>query len=364
MASARDLQLEKLRENDLINKERRLKFANDPNGKAGVTRLNREEGRNAVGGGSTAKNHSIGPYGGQPDSSVDSFPVAPDYYRNGYLKTEIRTRDIITGREQETIQVWEPMPKLVGERKKDTLASINLIDVSKIKNTDPNTKDPQRLIPMYTKFFLQAVQETEQEKFQIVDTFSNYYSFFYGKKPPIYNFSGYLLNLINYNWLNEFMYLYENFWRGTKAVERNARIFLTYNYQQVQGYILNVNTNLQAERDKGVPFSISMLVTKRLIFSQSPDYTSDSLIPRAKSGLVNTEADPNSVIITTKYLQGESAADGNTTLNGSNREKGNRAYQDATDSSVKQNFGKFQRIAGEPKGLSNAMNLKAGLRIS
>jgi hypothetical protein len=361
MASARDLQQETLRQQELIDKERRLKYANDPSSAAKVSRLNKKESKNTVKGGSTSKKHSIGPYGGQPDSSVDSFPVAPDYYRDGYLTTKTVV-DTFT-KEERRYQVWDPIPKLVGERKKDTLASIKLIDVSSIKNTDPNNKDPQRLIPEYTKFFLQSVQESEQEKVQIVDTFNNYYSFFSGKKPPVYNFSGYLLNLINYNWRNEFMYYYENFWRGTKAVERNARTFLTYNYQQVQGYILNVNTSLQAESDKGVPFSMSILVTKRLIFSAPPDYRSDSLVPRSDSGLLNLEADPNSVLITTEYLQGDAPADGNTTLDGFNREKGNRAHKEASDSSLKQNFSSFKKAPGVSSGISNASNLKAGLGI-
>jgi hypothetical protein len=284
--------------------------------------------------------------------------VAPDYYRDGYLDTKTIT-DEFTG-EDRTYQIWDPIPKLVAERKEDTLASIKLVDVSKIKNTDPNADNQQILIPEYTKFFLDGVREAEQEKVQIVETFSNYYSFFYGKKPPVYTFSGFLLNFINYNWLNEFMYLYENFWRGTKAVERNARIFLTYNYQQVQGYIINVNTNLNATTDKGAPFSISVLVTRRLIFSPSPDYTSDSLIPRSDSGLINTAADPNSKIITTEYLKAAAPADGNTNLDGSNRENGNRTFKDALDSSPKNSFGSFQRLPDVSKGFSNASNLKAG----
>lgn len=359
MASLRDQKLAGLREKDLIEKERQLKFANDPNSSARVSRTSKKEGRNAANGGSTVKNHSIGPYGGQPDSSVDDFPVTPDYYRDGFLDVKTVT-DELTGR-QRTYEVWDPIAGLVGERSEPTYASIKLVDVSNLKNTDPNTTDPLILIPAYTKFFLDSVQEAEQEKVQIVETFSNYYSFFYGKKPPVYTFSGVLLNFINYNWLNEFMYFYENFWRGTKAVERNARIFLTYNYQQVQGYIINVNTNISAASDKGAPFSFSLLVTRRLIFTQTDDYTSDSLLPRSDSGLINTQADPKSKLIVTEYLNQAAPADGNEVLDGSNRENGNNAFENALNSSPLQEFGSLSRSGGVSKGASNAANLKAGL---
>ena len=361
MASDRDLTQSALKSASDAASDQRKKFANDPTGTVGVTRTSKKEGRDAVNGGKTVNNYSIGPYGGQPDSSTDEFPVAPDYYRDGYLDTQTVT-DPDTEAER-TFQVWSPIPRLVGERKEDTLASIKLVDVSKIKKNDPNETDQQILIPEYTKFFLDSVQEAEQEKVQIVETFSDYYSFFFGKKPPVYNFSGYLLNFINYNWLNEFMYLYENFWRGTKAVERNARIFLTYNYQQVQGYIINVNTNIQAATDKGAPFSLSILVTRRLIFSQTGDYTTDSLIPRSETGLINTAADPNSKILTTEYLKAAAPADGNKTLDGSNRDSGNRTFKDSVDSAIKQQFGSFKTTSGLPKGASNALNLKSGLGL-
>lgn len=358
MASIRAQNLAKQQEVEAAVKAKRLQFANDPDGVAGTGKLSKKESRNAVNGGNTVNNYSIGPYGGQPDSSVDEFPVAPDYYRDGYLETKTVTDEFT--QQVRTFQVWDPIPGLVGERKEPTLSSIKLVDVSKIKNPNADSENQLSLIPKYTKFFLDSVQESEQEKVQIVETFSDYYSFFYGKKPPVYNFSGFLLNFINYNWLNEFMYLYENFWRGTKAVERKARIFLTYNYQQVQGYILNVNTNLNATTDKGAPFSISMLVTKRLIFSPSEDYTSDSLIPRSDTGLINTQADPYSKTLTTDYLKAAIPADGNETLDGSNRQDGNRTFKESLDSSTKDSFGSFKKISGLSRGASNASSLKAG----
>ena len=79
-------------------------------------------------------------------------------------------------------------------------------------------------IPPYTKFILQSVQEAHQEKSQIVETFGDFYVFFYGERPPVYQFSGVLLNTENLNWASEFNYYYENYMRGTKCVETNSRI--------------------------------------------------------------------------------------------------------------------------------------------
>ena len=46
---------------------------------------------------------------------------------------------------------------------------------------------------MTNKFYLTAVQETREEKAQIMETFGSAVAFFYGEKQKIYSFSGHLL---------------------------------------------------------------------------------------------------------------------------------------------------------------------------
>lgn len=120
--------------------------------------------------------------------------------------------------------------------------------------------DGTNLVSAYARFFMLAANEVEAEKYQIVETFTNFYAFFYGKRPPVYRYSGILLEDPNFRWTNEFRFMYENYFRGTKAVELNATCSLRYNTRQVHGLILGMSMANQANDPKLANFSIDVLV--------------------------------------------------------------------------------------------------------
>lgn len=127
------------------------------------------------------------------------------------------------------------------------------------------------LIPVFTKFILESAREAHVEKAQIVETFGDWYVFFFGERPSTYSFSGTLINSKTNNWLQDFMFYYNNYLRGTKCVENQARILLTYGGRQIEGFILNAQTQTQAANEKGVPFSFDVLITERKVLNLSPD---------------------------------------------------------------------------------------------
>ena len=127
-------------------------------------------------------------------------------------------------------------------------------------------------IPPYTKFIISSVQETLMEKSQVIETFGEYYVFMFGEKPPMFSFSGVLINSQRHNWVSDFAYYYRNFLRGTKCVERNARAILSYGGRWIEGYILTTSNTTNAETQEGVPFNFSFLVTKRGSIIQSDDF--------------------------------------------------------------------------------------------
>ena len=137
----------------------------------------------------------------------------------------------------------------LGEPDEETIATISV-----------RTYDNTSIFDSYANFFLQSVSESDQEKFQVVETFTAYYAFFYGRKPPIYTFSGMLLNDYRNNWTNSFKYVYENYIRGTSLADIGAEAFLLYDKRTVSGFLLNLNIQREAANDKGVPFSFSMLI--------------------------------------------------------------------------------------------------------
>jgi hypothetical protein len=121
-----------------------------------------------------------------------------DFYRNGKP-----TSDGSSG--------YDYPPRFL-EDQIDEPASIRLIG----KNPANDPHAPSDLIPPYSKFFLESIQEPHVERAQIVETFGDTYVFFFGERPPIYTFSGTLLNSNTINWHQDFMFYYDNFFRGTK----------------------------------------------------------------------------------------------------------------------------------------------------
>jgi hypothetical protein len=119
------------------------------------------------------------------------------------------------------------------------------------------------LIPPNTKFFLEQVQENREEKVQVIDTFGEWIAFFFGRKPEVYSYGGTLLNATNHDWKNEFQENYDNFLRGSKAVQNQATIMLQYDDVLVEGYMLNCSISMTGAMDKSVPFQFNMLVINR-----------------------------------------------------------------------------------------------------
>jgi len=131
--------------------------------------------------------------------------------------------------------------------------------------------DKRSIISNYSRFFLQGVVEAEQEKYQVVETFTSYYAFFYGKRPPIYRYTGTVINDSLYRWNNDLKFIYENFFRGTKAAEYNAEVVISYDGRVVIGFPLGLTMQQEAVNDKGIPFAMDVLVISHTPTSLSDD---------------------------------------------------------------------------------------------
>lgn len=143
------------------------------------------------------------------------------------------------------------------------------------------------IIPAYSKFFLESVQESHTERSQIVETFGDFYVFMFGERPPVYNFAGQLINSRFINWVTDFNFLYDRYMRGTRCVENNAVVVMTYGNRQVEGLMLNTGSTTAATIEGAVSFNFSMVVFERkfIHFSEDAGFsTSDN------EGLVLDEA--------------------------------------------------------------------------
>lgn len=347
--------------------EKKTKFANAKGDAKKTPTTDKNTSSFMVKGGGTVYTSEVNPTTFLPDDSKNTDAKMPDYYRNGKIITKQKVL-----RDGRTVDVpyYSPAPELVGERPSPVLSSIRMINPAAAGGNGPSAKADKKssLIPEFSKYLLEGVQESHSEKYQVVQTFNDYYVYFYGQNPPVYSFRGYLLNFNNYNWKNEFMYFYENFWRGTKCVELGAKIYLTYDYQQIQGYILNVSTSVDAMTDKAAPFNINVLVTRRLFFNGTKDdgIIRDNLIPRSDTGLINTAANDSSKALTSEFLKGNAPAKKDEIAKAGNANQGVRLTTDSAGSTVQKllpNPGATNPFSSQSVGGQRANFLKDTLAI-
>lgn len=123
----------------------------------------------------------------------------------------------------------------------------------------------------YSNFIIQQVQDSRQEKQQILETFGDSYIFFFGERPRVLSVSGLLMNTLDFNWRTEFWHNYENTLRGTKLVEQDARIYLHWDDIIVEGYMMEATARDDASTPYHIPFSFQLFVTNHTYLSTVGD---------------------------------------------------------------------------------------------
>jgi len=113
----------------------------------------------------------------------------------------------------------------------------------------------------YSNFIIQTAQEMRDEKRQVAETFGDPWVFFFGERPRIINYMGVLLNTLDFNWKQEFWRNYETYLRGTRLAELNAKIYLYYDQQIVEGYMLGAQAQNSDQSPYHLPFGFSLFVT-------------------------------------------------------------------------------------------------------
>jgi hypothetical protein len=115
----------------------------------------------------------------------------------------------------------------------------------------------------YIDFLLQRANEQLQEKSQVVDVLSdNYVSYFFGQAPPMFQYSGILLNSHQDSWRAAFTSLYHHVLRGTKMARNKTVVTLSYDDVMVTGVLTDLSQLLTAELELAVTFNFSMLVKR------------------------------------------------------------------------------------------------------
>jgi hypothetical protein len=147
---------------------------------------------------------------------------------------------------------------------------ITVVDAgSRRPNKDaPEDEGGKRKTDIYSNFLLQNVQEERVEKQQILETFGEPYIFLFGERARVMTFTGVLMNTFDFNWEAEWWYNYENYLRGTRCVEMDARVYLAFDETLVGGYIIGSQAQKNSTERHHVNFQFQMFVTSYTNFSK------------------------------------------------------------------------------------------------
>ncbi len=119
----------------------------------------------------------------------------------------------------------------------------------------------------YANFLIQNLTESRAEKQQIIETFGEDYVFFFGERPRFLDVSGVLINTQDFNWKSEFWTNYDQYLRGTKLVERNARLYFHFDDVVVEGYLIGASVTGDSSQPHLMPFQFQLFVTNYAILS-------------------------------------------------------------------------------------------------
>ena len=123
----------------------------------------------------------------------------------------------------------------------------------------------------YIDFLLQSASEQYAEKLQVVDAVGdNYIAYYLGQNPPVFQYSGVLLNSYQDDWRAAFTLLYNDILRGTMLARRKVVAVLAYDDVLITGSLNNFSNMLNADFETMAQFNFSMLVKRYDFSSRSP----------------------------------------------------------------------------------------------
>jgi hypothetical protein len=143
--------------------------------------------------------------------------------------------------------------------KEDTYATMSIVDgrgnpVKLISESAVDWPEENKgRVNTYADFIIQQISEERTEKSQILETFGDSFVFFFGERPRMLSISGLLMNTDDFGWRSQFMENYNEYLRGSKLVQRNARLYLAWDTIVVEGYPIN----LSASEDSNNPYSVN-----------------------------------------------------------------------------------------------------------
>ena len=113
----------------------------------------------------------------------------------------------------------------------------------------------------WTDWILNAVREIRMEKTQLVETFGDSYLYAFGEKPRVLGFSGLLMNTLDYNWRAVFWENWDRYFRATRLIEMDARMYISWEDIVVEGYPIQAVAQESSDSPNALSFTFQFYVT-------------------------------------------------------------------------------------------------------
>lgn len=118
----------------------------------------------------------------------------------------------------------------------------------------------------FVDFFMTSAQESFQEIVQVDKVLADdYVAFYYGQQPPVFTYSGMLLNSMQDDQRSGFARAYHAMLRGTQLARRGALARLRYDSVIVSGTMQAMSQQINADNELAVPFSFQFLVKEYVV---------------------------------------------------------------------------------------------------
>lgn len=122
----------------------------------------------------------------------------------------------------------------------------------------------------YLYFLLDRAQEGFNEKAQVVDVVGDQYvAYMFGQSPPVFNYSGILMNTRQDDWRAAFTVLYQMIVRGSRMAKFGRAVVLSYDDVFITGTILSMQQVLSSTMQTSAQFSFSLLVKRYAILQRT-----------------------------------------------------------------------------------------------
>lgn len=116
---------------------------------------------------------------------------------------------------------------------------------------------------VFRHFSLQGVTESDDERYQIHETFAGEVMFVFGRRPRIWTLAGVVVNSADAPYADELLKNYDELYRGTRLVEERGRAIVTYEDIIIEGTLVGLTVARNSQVPSAVNVSLSLVVHER-----------------------------------------------------------------------------------------------------